>query len=184
MSPHLAPAERGGPWTVDDLARFPKDGQRYEIFEGSLVVSPMAALPHGRVVYRLRRLLERHAPAGLAVVERVGLYVSEINYYVPDLQIVPERALDAPGKGLRPRDVGLVIEVVSPTSGVADHVTKRHAYAVAGVPRYWVVDPGAEEISVLDLADRAYRRTAVVPVGKTWTAAEPFSVTLDPAELF
>ena len=45
------------PWTVDDLFAMPDDGYRYEIFDGSLLVSPPAAMPHASSVTRLSRIL-------------------------------------------------------------------------------------------------------------------------------
>ncbi len=32
-----------GPWTIDDLYAIPDDGYRYEIADGSLLVSPLSA---------------------------------------------------------------------------------------------------------------------------------------------
>jgi hypothetical protein len=34
------PLSHIGPWTAADLAGLPDDGQRYEIIDGSLLVSP------------------------------------------------------------------------------------------------------------------------------------------------
>jgi hypothetical protein len=40
-------AEPDGPWTINDLGELP-EGYRYEIFDGSLLVSPPPNLPHVR----------------------------------------------------------------------------------------------------------------------------------------
>jgi len=57
-----ASAPRTSEWTLDDLDAIPEDGNRHEIIEGSLLVSPMPALPHLRALSRLQRLLIRQAP--------------------------------------------------------------------------------------------------------------------------
>ncbi len=49
------------PFTVDDLLKFPDDGNRYELFNGSLLVSPAPTSLHQRAIFRLQRILdERH----------------------------------------------------------------------------------------------------------------------------
>lgn len=40
-------------YTVDDLDRFPPDGNRYELLEGMLLVTPAPGLPHQVVTQRL-----------------------------------------------------------------------------------------------------------------------------------
>ncbi len=50
----------------------------------------------------------------------------------------------------------LVIEVVSDDAPMRDLQTKRHEYAQAGIPEYWIVDPRKRKISVLHLEEHAY----------------------------
>jgi len=45
----------------------------------------------------------------------------------------------------------LVIEIVSPNDRARDHVEKRAEYAQAGVPEYWIIDPGQQLIYILSL---------------------------------
>ena len=44
---------RPGPWTVDDLADLPDDGNRYETVHGELLVTPAPGAPHQRAVKNL-----------------------------------------------------------------------------------------------------------------------------------
>lgn len=46
-------------------------------------------------------------------------------------------------------DILLVIEIVSPGSEAMDEMVKRHEYARAGIPRYWVVDRDASQTVTL-----------------------------------
>jgi Uma2 family endonuclease len=130
------------PWTINDLGDLP-EGYRYEIFDGSLLVSPPPPLPHVRATKYLDRLLERQAPAHLCVLT-AGAGVSirgGASYLIPDVVVVPWSALDRPRPTLLPPDVLLAVEVLSPSNPGNDLVLKRHEYAVAGIPQYWIVDP-------------------------------------------
>jgi hypothetical protein len=41
-------------YTVDDLEHFPDDGNRYELLDGVLLVTPQAAAPHQIVASRIQ----------------------------------------------------------------------------------------------------------------------------------
>jgi Uma2 family endonuclease len=175
----------GRPWTVADLDDLPDDGFRYEIFDGSLLVTPPPAIPHFRATYRLRRLLERQAPENLVIGEGAGVYPNDTNFYVPDLFVVPAAALDGEGRGFAPSDLLLAVEVVSPSNPGNDLVLKRHAYAAAGVPEYWIVDGRDRTLRVLRLvAPGKFADDVVVKAGERWRSERPFPLEVDPAEIF
>jgi Uma2 family endonuclease len=60
-------ADTGRPWgrplVRDDLDRMPDDGHRYQLLDGSLLVSPAPRLRHQRAVFRLARLLGDARPS-------------------------------------------------------------------------------------------------------------------------
>lgn len=179
------PAVIGQPWTVDDLYALPDDGYRYEIFDGSLLVTPPPALPHASTIAELRRLLERQAPSDLVLVENVGLYADEKNFYVPDLILITKQVLRSGGRGVGPADVRLAVEVVSPSNPGNDHVLKRHAYAAAGIREYWIVDERDQTLRVLMPGEHgSYVEHAVIRPGETWRSDEPFPLEVDLGELF
>ncbi len=62
---HMLNAQRE--WTVDDLRDMPEDGNRYEIIDGELCVSPSPIWRHQDAVAVLHRLLTDYLN-----VERVG----------------------------------------------------------------------------------------------------------------
>lgn len=170
-------------WTVDDLAGLP-EGYRYEIFDGSLIVSPPADVPHGGAVGRLHRLLSRQAPPELFVGNDIGVSRQLTSYFVPDLLVVPDATVRKGGKALGPADVLLVVEVLSPGNSGRDLVLKRHEYAVAGIPQYWIIDPARQTLTVLRLAAGGYAETGTARPGESWRTEEPFPLTVDPADLF
>ncbi|MDT4987685.1 MAG: hypothetical protein QOI74_1779 [Micromonosporaceae bacterium] len=174
-------------WTIDDLVDTPDDGNRYEIADGSLLVSPAPSVSHGNVNDRIGDILRRQAPPGLRVLT-VGIGIDihrRRTYYIPDLLITTEEALAAPdAANLHPADVLLVAEVLSSGNAGTDLVQKRHDYAAAGIPRYWIVDPRERTVTVLALPDAAtgYERAAVV-TGR-WATDVPYPLTIDPADIF
>ena len=48
---HMATKTRR--WTRADLASLPDDGNRYEVLDGELFVTPQAAYRHQRIAFRL-----------------------------------------------------------------------------------------------------------------------------------
>ncbi|HEY6827536.1 MAG TPA: Uma2 family endonuclease, partial [Gemmatimonadaceae bacterium] len=54
-------------WTVDDLQDLPDDGQRYEVIDGELFVTPAPSFRHQRALGVLHRLLADYLDR-----ERVG----------------------------------------------------------------------------------------------------------------
>jgi Uma2 family endonuclease len=71
----------------------------------------------------------------------------------------------------------LVVEVISPSSRWMDPVVKRAKYEAAGVPAYWIADPVAGRMTVLELEGSGYVQRAVV--GAEDVALEqPFPVTV------
>ena len=84
-------------------------------------------------------------------------------------------------------DAVLVVEVVSPTSGLRDRETKRALYARAGIPSYWLVEPDEKRptIRLTEFAlgaDKAYVRVADRITGVFRTEA-PWPVEFDLAAL-
>ena len=92
------------------------------------------------------------------------LRIRDGKFREPDLLLV--RDADDP----RCRDdywlgADLVMEVVSPDNPDRDMVDKRLDYAEAGIPEYWIVNPLDETVTVLFLADGAYRERGVFQPG-------------------
>jgi Uma2 family endonuclease len=148
------PLSHIGPWTTDDLPGLPDDGQRYEIIDGSLLVSPPPSPKHQVVSGRLAVFLRESAPDGTDVVEAVGIKLSSGRLLVPDVVVAESSALLGEGLTLGPADVRLVVEVVSPSNASMDRFVKPQLYAAAGIRWMWRAEFGPEgvEIVVLDLA--------------------------------
>jgi Uma2 family endonuclease len=180
--------KHGGPWTLEDLLDLPDDGNRYEILDGSLLVSPPPQLTHVYSNQELTNLLTRQVPPHLYVTSaNAGVTIRPgRTYLVPELVVVPRSIFATEARTADPTDVLLVVEVLSPGNPRRDLITKRRAYAAAGIPQYWIVDPRKRTMAVLTLdgSGEHYVESAVLRPGEPWKTDEPFPLTLDLAEIF
>src|SRR6266700_4535799 len=80
-------------YTVDDLARFPDDGNRYELLNGVLLVTPAPAAVHQLVASRIQtRLSVALALTGNAHVVGPGAVVRKPRTQLqPDILVYPAR---------------------------------------------------------------------------------------------
>jgi Uma2 family endonuclease len=172
------------PFTVDDLLKFPDDGNRYELFNGSLVVSPAPTPLHQRAIFRLQRILDDAAPPELEPLSTVNVRPGDKDFYIPDLVVVSVGAADSVALMFAPDDLLLAVEVVSPSTKMHDRATKAAAYAAAGIPLYWRVEPDeGPTLYVYELDGDTYKEPIAHKAGTTITLSAPYTVSFDPAEL-
>ncbi|GAA2352104.1 membrane protein [Catellatospora methionotrophica] len=171
-------------WQFEDLRDSPDDGYRYEIFDGTLLVTPPPPMPHFTTLYRLRRALEAQAPSDFVVGENLGVLRRDgTSYFIPDLVIFDVDLLGGSMAALPPAAAQLVVEVVSPSNPSNDLVLKRAGYAMVGVAEYWIVEPGAREILVLTQPGPAGYDVEEKHTGMM-SGAMPFPYQLDLAKIF
>jgi Uma2 family endonuclease len=146
-----------------------QDNVRYELIEGELIeLAPES--PQNNFI--ARRLLFFLAARNLVPLELLVNHACEIQVPVihpkdaanrfPDLVILRPEHPDLMGNRLTitslmppPR---LIVEVVSPgkTNRDRDYINKRAQYAAIEVPEYWLLDPVAGTVLVLQLQDQEY----------------------------
>lgn len=166
------------PLTADDLDALPDDGHRYEIVDGTLIVSPGPELRHQVVQARLLATLISSCPDDLIVFATpTDLLLADDTVVQPDVLVV--RRADVRGRRLTATPA-LVVEILSPSTRLIDLNLKRARYERAGVPAYWAVDPDGPRLTVWELRDRSYVEVAAVGPDEEWTAAAPYAVTLRP----
>jgi Uma2 family endonuclease len=137
------------PWTRAELVRFPNDGNRYEVLDGELLVTPQANPPHQRIALVLASKLEAYcARLGFAIVVAPGAVPHGDSELQPDVQVIPGQPADA-RKGWEgvPRPL-LVVEVLSERSRRYDMGIKRSAYLRWRITDYWIIDPDSRTITV------------------------------------
>lgn len=160
-------ANRAQRFRLIDLTHIPiEDGFRYEILEGELVVTLAPGRPHAVVAMRLMaNILNAVTEAGLewtVLGQPINLdfeNATTTNHCEPDMSIfkAPAHAV-ATDTTLTPH---IVIEIVSPGNPENDYVRKVEAYAMMGIPEYWIVDPGNRAVTYLLLNETiaGYRYT-------------------------
>jgi len=128
-------------YTTDDLRRFPRDGQRYELLNGFLLVTPAPGTAHQVVLSRLMAALLAYLPEGApARVTSPGeIEVAPKHLLDPDILVWPSSY--KPGT-LWTAISGwwLAVEVSGRASRVYDRDFKRDAYLALGVKEVWLVD--------------------------------------------
>ena len=150
-------------YSADYLWESPDDGQRYEVIDGELFVSPPPSWEHQRGLNKLNILLANHiyshdlgeiVPAPIGVVLDAGTGVQ------PDLVFVSrERAAIISRRGVEGAP-DLVVEFLSPGTRRLDRGRKMQRYAAAGIPHYWLADPATHTLEAYRLVGSGY-----VPAG-------------------
>lgn len=170
------------PFDLEDLFDTPDDGNRYEVLDGALVVSPPPGPLHQAVVGELHVILHQAARrAGLRVfVAPLAWRIGPGQVPEPDLMVVDPGAVGA--RAIEGVPV-LVAEVLSPTGRYRDLEEKRHLYARAGAPTYWVVDPEVPSLTVLRLAGPGYEEEVRAVGPEPYVTEDPFEVRVVPAGL-
>src|SRR5579875_1723370 len=167
---------------LEDLWATPDDGNRYEVLDGAIVMTPPPDTDHQNVVLRLAVLLDAVArPRGLRVLPApVAWRIGPGQVPEPDLIVVSPESIAKRAVQGRPL---LVVEVLSPYGRGRDLHEKRRVYAEGGAAWYWVVDPAEPSLTVLRLAGDSYEDQGRVTGPVAYESEEPFPVRVVPAEL-
>lgn len=137
-----------------------------ELTDGVVEILPMPTEEHQDILAFLFDAFRAHVERtdGKVYFAPLRLRIRPGKFREPDLLLV-QNARD-PRRGSRFwRGADLVAEVVSPDGASRDLVDKRLDYAEAGIPEYWIVDPRAERVMVLVLADGIYAQAGIYPRG-------------------
>jgi Uma2 family endonuclease len=138
------------PWTRADLERLPDDGNRYEVLDGVLLVTPQANVPHQRIggdlFFELERYCRQHGVGKVFAPGAVPRGKSELQ---PDVMVVPGPIPPDTEKWEQLRLALLVVEVLSESTRGRDLGVKRDAYLRWRIPEYWVVDRHARTVTVV-----------------------------------
>lgn len=139
-------------WTVDMVDALPDDGQRYELIDGTLFVTPAPAEAHQDIVGALYRRLHAYLD-GLGIAKAM-IAPADVrrgdrsrNRVQPDVFAVRLAEGKRPAYPYEVRDLLLAIEVASPGNPMLDYQVKRDLYLREGIGEYWVVNPEARNVS-------------------------------------
>jgi Uma2 family endonuclease len=140
------------PATIEDLMNMPDDGNKYELVDGEIVVSP-AGMRHSEVAIKIAHLimkfLDEH-PIGKVYTTDVGILFPNGNLRSPDVTFVTNAKLP---EGRSPEGFGAVIpdlavEVLSPRDSLKQLGKRIGEFLENGVPLVWLIDPRRESVTV------------------------------------
>ncbi len=136
-------------YTIEDLDHFPDDGNRYELLDGVLLVTPAPLPPHQVVIGRLLGAIANYIQStGRAhVVSPGAVEIAPKTHLEPDILVFPaDQPLDRKWAAIH--DWWLAVEVFSESSRIYDREFKRNAYLAMGVAEVWLVDWWDEAIYI------------------------------------
>jgi Uma2 family endonuclease len=173
--------------TYEDFVELPDDGNRYELHEGELSVTPSPGARHQLILGNLYLILAPHVRAsgrGEIFLSPFDCIMTNITVVEPDLiyldesrrALLSERAIEG--------SPTLAIEVLSPYSIRIDRRRKFELYTAHDVTWYWIVDPVARAIEAYHLEEGAYRLVGTLE-GNAARSLPPFDdLPLDPAAVW
>jgi Uma2 family endonuclease len=127
-----------------ELARWPDDGRRYELYGGEPIVVPAPLPIHQRVVIAIVDLLTDYerAMGGLVFCSPIDIVLSDYDVLQPDVVwfgssrmhlVEPHSAIESVPD--------LAIEVLSRTTEARDRGRKLDLLGRFDLPEYWIIDP-------------------------------------------
>src|SRR5690348_14626955 len=142
-----------------DIWDTPDDGNRYEVIDGELYVTPPPIVAHqypsGQLYGSIWSYLQTH-PNGLLFSAPIGVILGEHGGFQPDLVYVSnEHRAIITDQGIEGAP-DLVVEILSPSTQSRDRGIKFRGYAAAGVIHYWIVDPRQRTLEAYRLSDAGY----------------------------
>lgn len=137
-------------WTRAEVLALPDDGNRYELLDGDLLVTPSPNVTHQRAVMALYKRIYPYVDQhgfGEVLAAPADLDFRSDQLLQPDLfVVVPPAAGAFPPEWSEFGIPLLVVEVLSPSTASSDRNRKRIRYQKSGVAEYWIVDTDARLI--------------------------------------
>jgi Uma2 family endonuclease len=140
-------------WTDEALAALPKDGHKYELLDGGLIMSPVHA-NHGEICSRLLIVVGTYIQErklGKVYDSSTGFRLSQNVLLSPDIAFVSKarlkKILIAPDKFLYGAP-DLVVEVLSPSDRMQQIHRKLDLYFEHGTQLVWLVNWKIEQVHI------------------------------------
>ncbi len=136
----------------------------YELENGELLEMPPESDLNQRIAsFLFAFFLQQGIPAyRLRIGTEIVVSGRRSTARIPDLVILSEElatALEGARRSTVTVDLPppeLVVEVVSPGQEKRDYRYKRSEYAARGIAEYWIVDPGQQQVTILEWVEGLY----------------------------
>ena len=153
------------PMTLEEYLNY-DDGtdSRYELVNGELITMPPESDLNNQIAsFLFAYFLQSGVPHyRLRIGTQIAVSGSRATARQPDLIILSEEAaasLVGANQAMITHEMpppSLVVEVVSPKQEDRDYRYKRTEYAGRHIPEYWIIDPIAEKVTILEWVDGLY----------------------------
>jgi Uma2 family endonuclease len=167
-------------YTIEDVLSLPEDAPRVELVDGVMLVVPSPTVGHQYIGNLVWLWLRDHAPTHLRPTTAVGVVVAGDTTYEPDV-VLHRVETDPDHHYLKPEEIVLVVEVVSPGTRRRDRFDKPSAYADAGIPYYWRVEQNPVHVFAYKLSHGKYEE--VGNSAEELVLDEPFAIRLPISEI-
>jgi Uma2 family endonuclease len=148
-----APATTRKVWTDEELEALPKDGHKYELLEGELIMSPVYA-NHGKTCARIITMLQNYADSrklGDIYDSSTGFRLADDLLLCPDISFVSKARLGkvevAPERFLSGAP-DLAVEVLSPCDRMTQINRKLEHYFEHGARLAWLVNLRKQQVLI------------------------------------
>jgi Uma2 family endonuclease len=136
----------------------------YELENGELILMPLESEINRRIgMYLVAYFLQLGIPHyRLSMKTEIVVHSRQVGVRIPDLLVFSEElavAMQEAKRSLILVDMPppeLVVEVVSPNQASRDYRYKRTEYAARGIIEYWIIDPIAQKVTVLEWVEGLY----------------------------
>ena len=134
-------------WTREMVLALPDDGNRYELFDGELLVTPaptgLHQVAHMFLMKALYPYVEEHR-LGWVLSSPADLHLGDQQLSQPDLFVMP--FIPAGREWAKFPNPILVVEILSPSTARFDRIVKRRRFQRSRIPEYWIVDLDARAL--------------------------------------
>ena len=144
--------ELKSPLSYEEFLRAREEiSEQTELIDGVVYVTPSPTRLHQLISLRLIRVFDQwllQSGGGSVYIAPLDFRMGENSVVHPDLvMVLADRAhiLDEEPTTESP---SIVVEILSPSTSRQDLYIKRDLYARQDVPEYWIVDPGAETVTI------------------------------------
>ncbi len=151
MEPVVEYFKNRGNLTYWEYTALPDDGNRYEIINGELKMTPAPKISHQEISlnieYEIRTHIKKHnlgkvfdAPVDVLLENKIVVQPDIVFILKENYEIITEDNI----KGAP----DLIIEILSPSTTHYDMFEKKEIYEKYGVKEYWIVDPDKQWVEV------------------------------------
>jgi Uma2 family endonuclease len=160
--------------TYEDYLTLPDDGNKYEILEGEIIMTPAPSIKHQTILRNLFLLIHSYVEEqkmGQVFFAPVDVILSDHTVLEPDLlfvanenrNLIKERGIFGPPD--------LCAEIISKSTAYYDLNDKKMLFAKHGVKEYWLVDQYRETMDIFSAAKDGFTLHGQLIRGESATSA-------------